>query len=297
MSIRFVDFDLDESMVAKTIYGNHPHETTKRGAILDRDIGLELRQFLSEFNAAIKTERPAYYRIDAFIDQEKLWILEVNASFVDGWGTALNLGRAARIFVEPKDLVFPRFFAVENTIYSPELELLIAELKIRGLSGQFYDQPFLTSPNPIYVYGRVGSRDYPNVLPYDGLRLDNKVNLALVSQNWQGHSLKTPKHYLQRWCSWEELPKNVVLKFCNKSSPECQRAGQSVLFGKPSGQAPFLRRCYRNELLLAQEPIPNPHGCQLIILAIGDKALTGYIQYSWQRIINDNSVHGPLKIN
>jgi hypothetical protein len=98
----------------------------------------------------------------------------------------------------------------------------------------------------------------------------------------------------------EEVPKEVVLKFCDKNSSECERARQSVLFGKPSGKAPFIKRCYNAETLLGQEVIQptreNDRSCQLIIFAIGDEPITGYVQYGWGQIINDNSVHGPLRI-
>jgi len=112
--------------------------------------------------------------------------------------------------------------------------------------------------------------------------------------------IKIPRHYINRFDAWGEIPQEVVLKFCDKESVECRRAGQSVMFGKPSGKAPFISRCYRAETLLGQERIfpasQDRANCQLIIFAIGNEPITGYVQYDWRRIINDDSIHGPLQI-
>lgn len=288
---------MDQARVAPVIYGTQPHRTTSKGIRLSGEVRQELRRFLSEFNASVDSERPPYYRLDAYFDQERLWVLEINASFVDGWGTALNLARASGIGVDPTRLVFPKRFATIDPIYRPELMLFVEELAALGLDGRTICSSGETV-EPIYVYGRVGSKDQPQILPYDGLRLDSKLNLGLFSRTWTGDRVKTPRHYVSRFDPWEAVPEDIVLKFANKDSPACQRARQSVVFGKPPGKAPFLKRCYRDEALLAQEYVrpmrEDNQNCQLVIMAIGDEPITGYIQYHWNRVINDASTHGPL---
>lgn len=303
MRISFLDFKMDQSVVAPVIYGDKPHYTTNCGVVLGKEITTELRHFLSEFNVSVGIEQTPYYRIDAYFDGESLWILEINASFVDGWGTALNLSRTASIWVDQEKLLFPKHLGYTNSIYLPELELFASELAIRGLAEHTITgcvHPQNNSFEPMYVYGRVGSTSQPNIFPYDGIRLDNKMNLGLFSRIWNSDVVKIPRHYINRFCPWEEIPEKVVLKFCDKDSAECNRANQSVLFGKPEGKAPFLKRCYRSEVLIAQDIIQpskqNDDWCQLVILVIGNEPITGYVQYSRHRIINDNSTHGPLQI-
>ena len=213
------------------------------------------------------------------------------------------MGGARGIEIDPTCFDFPHQLATIDDAYLPELILFATELLHRNLEprimcpwplGQFASQP-------TYVYGRIGSKDQPHVFPYDGRWLDNKLNLGLFSQIWGGHLVKVPPHYISRFEAWGEIPREVILKFCDKGSKACARARQSVIFNKPSGKAPFLKRCYKVETLLAQSIVRptklDGNNCQLIILAIGDKPITGYVQYSQNDIINDNSIHGPLQIS
>lgn len=300
MRINFFDFGIDECIVAPVIYDGKQHHTINRGVVISNEVSRELKRFLSGFNASVSVEQIPYYRIDAYFDEQSLWILEINASFVDGWGTALNLARASNIVVDPTQLRFPKRFANKSRVYLPELELFVAELATLGINDHSICEWNGNSVDPIYVYGRVGSKDQPHILPHDGLRLDNKLNLGLFSRVWDGDMVKIPRHYISRFEPWEEIPREVVLKFCDKGSEECKRAGHSVIFNKPSGKAPFLKRCYRAETLLVQDIVhpaeQNGNNCQLVVLAIGNEPITGYVQYSRSRIINDNSTHGPLRI-
>jgi len=293
---------MDESIIAPVIYGENRHLTTNRGVVVFKETRQELKKFLSGFNASVGAAQTPYYRIDAYFDEQKLWLLEINASFVDGWGTALNLARACGIMVDPALLVFPRRFASKNRVYLPELRLFVSELARLGIHDHnICECDDNASVEPIYVYGRVGSKDQPHIMPYDGIRLDNKLNLGAFSRVWTGDVVKVPQHYIGRFSPWEEIPREVVLKFCDKGSAECERAGQSVVFNKPLGKAPFIRRCYNAETLLAQAIVrptkQDGKNCQLVILAIGDEPITGYVQYSRSEIVNDNSTHGPLWIN
>src|SRR5690606_20317646 len=104
-----------------------------QGVVLSAKVKAELERFLEEYNAFLKVEQAPYYRIDAYFDQNTLWVLEVNAAFVDGWGTALNLSRASWISLDPKAMVFPKLFATVEEEYLPELQLLIDELAVLGI--------------------------------------------------------------------------------------------------------------------------------------------------------------------
>ncbi len=301
MKINFFDFDMDQSIVAPVIYRNEKHKTTNKGIILPNYFTQEIRRFIASFNVSVGVEKPPYYRIDAYFNERSLSILEINAAFVDGWGTALNLARASNISVNAKSLIFPQRFASTSLDYLPELLLLIEELDVLGYKSHLlcdFDRSFNDS---VYVYGRIELKGVQNVFPYDGHRLDNKLNLAMFSKVWDSDLVKIPKHYVSRFNFWEEVPKEVVLKFCDKGSVECEQARQSVMFNKPSGKAPFIKRCYKEELLIAQDIIQptkqERYNCQLIIFVIGNEPVTGYVQYSDKEIINDNSIHGPLLIS
>lgn len=302
LHVSFYNFlDMDQSVVAPVIYGNKPHRTTNTGVMISKYVAQELQFFLAEFNKSIGVERLPYYRIDAYFDdsmtEPALWILEINAAFVDGWGTALNLARAAQIPVSPKLLQFPQCFDLIEEVYRPELELFVRELNNLRREA-FYVGP-CNDTTERYLYGRWRRKD-SLILPYDGVRLDNKLNLGLFSRVWPGELVRVPRHYISRSESWEEIPSNAVLKFCDKGGPECATARNSVIFDKPQGKASFLKRCYQDETLLAQDWIKpvkkDGNNCQLVIFAIGDEPITGYVQYSPNKLINDNSIHGPLWI-
>ncbi len=298
--IKWVNFELDKSVVAPVIYGTCRHETTGRGVELSSEIATELRRFLAGFNASLGVIYPPYYRIDAYFDQWSVNILELNASFVDGWGTALNLARAAGIQVPGGKLLFPEKFATLDEVYKPELELFVRELGYLGHRHVVSDVAS-NADSPVYVYGRIGTKENPNTLPHDGLRLDNKFNLAEFSHEWKGEIVRIPRHYTNRSTEWRSVPSEVVLKFADKNGPECRAARQSVIIGKPAGKAAFIRKCYECGSIVAQDLVHpaqrDGENCQLVIMAIGDEPITGYVQYSHKKIINDNSVHGPLVLS
>lgn len=300
--MEFRTFRMQAHWVAPNIYGDMQHHTTNLGCVIPKTIRRELESLLKQFNQLVGARRTPYYRIDAYFDPRDglITILEINASFVDGWGTALNLARAAGIRVPSESLTFPNRLATTDWVYLPELQLFRDELRELGHDGHSIVEWTYDDSQPIYVYGRV-REVYDNVFPYDGLRLDNKLNLAQLSRRWQGRYVHIPRHFVSGKSNWDDIPGDAVLKFCNKNSIACQRARWSVCFGKPKGKAPFLRQCYREESLLAQEHITPAsdggiHNCQLVIMAIGNKVMTGYVQFSPKRLINDNSTHGPLMI-
>ncbi|KXK08797.1 MAG: hypothetical protein UZ21_OP11001000352 [Microgenomates bacterium OLB22] len=310
MNIEFVEYEMDQSIIAPVIYGAMPHRTTNKGVRLSASIVQELEHFFSLYPCPTIIEKcyaqrqglPTYFRGDAYFDGERLWILEVNGAFVDGWGTALNLARSCGISVDSSKLVFPQTFACTSPVYAPEMNLWLREMaklgKPLGTIVRAQPQPshYL---EPTYVYGRGGMGD-PNLFPYCGSLLDQKRFLYYMERQWKGDLVKIPKHYRSPGTSWDELPRDVVLKFDDKSSEECQRARASVLMGKPKGKAPFLKRSFQSRQLIGQERIEptkiDGKSCQLIIMVIGSTPVTGYVQYSHRQIINDDSVHGPLEL-
>jgi hypothetical protein len=303
VNVKFTKFDLDSSIVAPCIYGQAQHQVTEVGVVLSAAVRTELHRFLKDYTEFSQFGGTPYYRIDAYFTPDKLSILEVNAAFVDGWGTALNLSRAAgRLVTHPK-LRFPVRLATEDPVYEPELKLLQQELAEVGhppvsLVPFVPDAAMRLIDPPMYVYGRVGQSTQPWLLPFNGVYADNKLHLAAFSDRWQSRLVQVPKMYAAPETPWEQVPETVAIKFASKDSPECQQARTSLWLGKPAGKAPFIRRCYAERLVVAQDLVaPTQYegaNCQLIILAVGDQPITGYVQFSSKLIINDNSVHGPL---
>lgn len=323
--VKVKKFKVDENVVAPVIYGDQPHQICRKGYVLSSALRDELRIFLTHYNNFVGVEQTPYYRIDAYAQVyggdshtpapvNHLDILEINASFVDGWGTALNLARASGIAIHPRELVFPKHLATMNSIYRPELDLFVAELAALGQTDHRIVEWSPEPSEPTYVYGRVGSRETPTIIPYDGIRLDNKLNLARfgnVKWLWR-EGVRIPKHFIGETHEWADIPATAVLKFCDKGSDECLRTRTSVIFGKPQGNAPALKRFFREGKLLAQVRVQEDRhhflegdflehramflNAQIVILAIGNEPVTGYVQYSPKMLINDNSYHGPLQI-
>ena len=319
--VRFERFALDNEQVAPVIYGTAPHSVTADGVVIGPNIVAALREFLKRYNQFVNAPQHPYYRIDAYFSEQELHILEVNAAFVDGWGTALNLARASNVGIRKELLKFPKSFVSLESVYVPELRLFISELEHLGISENRVCERIseLGADESAYIYGRFGGREQIDY-PMQGIRLDNKVNLARFSQRWDQDGVpgvQVPWHFsgydglLAEPTSWEELLKPrdeigfwrtppLVFKFCDKGGPECQKYRKSVIIGVPEGKNKYLRRCYEFGTVIAQNYVRpakfKSDNCQLVILAIGDEPVTGYVQYSSKEIINDNSVHGPLAL-
>lgn len=234
--------------------------------------------------------------MDIYPNEGKLEVIEVNTAFVDGWGIALNLSRAAGQPLDASD-IFPSKFLTTESQYRPELQLLIGELAI----GAVEIEDLSGCDDPVYVYGRV--TDPPeNVLPRRGKEFDDKRLLAEFSRTWDSSIVTTPKSYsVEQGDTWQDVPDDVYIKFVDKSSDESEKARFSVKKGKPTGKAPFLKRAFNEGKLIAQDTIPEywqeiqetQKATQLVVLNQGN-FLTGYVQYGNGCIINDNSVHAPL---
>ncbi len=325
MSIYTPKFDLGKGVVASCIYAGYPHRTCARG--LEVLLFSKLRDFLKKYLAFCGyDEEGIYFRIDAYLNPEiapssYLNILEINAHFVDGWGTALNLSRAAGFPVErARTVKFPAYWACRDLAYLPELELAVQELNYLGHYAEVVFPPYTGfHDRELYVYGRPDH--HPLIRPAHGRALDNKMNLARFSRAlspskypWE-QGVVIPRFYFQETTPWEELPENVVFKFCDKTGPEATRARSSVLFRDQVGKGKFVRRCYAEQTVVAQEFVasaeerisPPVNGedefwdsaKQVVILTAGATPITGYLQLAprGKRIINDNSIHAPILID
>lgn len=321
--ISFERFPLVRGHVATCIYDVAPHQVTDEGVRLSPNVVRQLRDFLCNYNRFVDAPANPYYRIDAYFSERTLYILEVNAAFVDGWGTALNLARTSSIRLNRDLLRFPKFFVSLDVVYLPELRLLVSELEHLGIGGNTVCESLseLGADESAYVYGRFDGRGQIHY-PMDGVRIDNKMNLARFSQQWdprRASKIRIPKHFVgcdglsieptmwddivkvqQNRFPFEVGPLNMVLKFCDKGGLECAKYRKSVIVGIPEGKNKYLRKCYEYGTVIAQEYIQpqkfQSDNCQLVILTVGDEPVTGYVQYSPKNIINDNSVHGPLAL-
>ncbi len=259
----------------------------------------ELQEFLTQFLASAGApDHGVYLRVDAFFDELCLKIIEINACFVDGWGIALNLTRAANHPVYLSHVRFPTLWVVEEKLYRPEAELACDELRLHdqqarvirpGELKQMKKQPL------VYWYGR--SRDYPNIVPAGGPSLDNKLHLARFSRGWQGDLVHTPHCHWNEATPWDELPPDGVVKPCDKD-----RANSVQVSNISSHRLPVhLRQLYEAGKIVVQEriePYLTPHGSptQLIIMTAGARPIAGYLQIARPGTfcITDNSTHGPL---
>lgn len=307
MAITFSTFDIDRVLVAPVVYLKLPHRVTETGVRLPQDVVDRLALFLCRYEKFLQEhedtrdrQSPLYFRVDAYIHDDILSILEVNTAFVDGWGVALNLSRASGIKISTDDLDFPLDFATEDDAYLPELKLAVHEInQLRRMKRQVV--PFKKRglyERSTYVYGRSGNRSRTDIVPYNGVELDDKRHLAAFSESWNETSVCIPRMYAGQTTTWDDLPEDIVLKFSDTSSPIANVMRESVLFGKPAGKAKFWRRAYHEGHVIAQKMVgPLKHwglNSQLVILAIGQTPVAGYVQFSEKRVVNDNSIHGPL---
>lgn len=295
-------FTLDSGVVAPCIYRGQPHKTTQQGVMLSWDYREELQRLLTEFlSFAQAPASGVYLRLDCFLQADgTLAVIEINSSFVDGWGTAFNLVRASGHRLPfPDELKFPQVWSLREQVYLPELELAVSELPLHGGPQARFLEPdeALATGEEVYWYGRFDNfGSFPLVRPADGIRLDNKMLLARFSNHWRGRLVTIPHFYGVAETPWEQIPADVVFKLGNKT----QDPRNSVKFRDEIGHGKFFRRAYNAGEAIAQariEPITVEGAVtQVIIMAVGSTPITGYLQIAYppRRIINDNSFHGPL---
>lgn len=301
MPVTFRKFVLNSSIVAPCIYGTARHRTTTLGAVLSGALRDELRRLLLQLlDVAGVDEEGTFFRIDAYPDTDgRLHVLEVNAHFVDGWGTALNLARAAGCRMSLDTARFPRLWTSEEDIYLPELKLARDELARLGVADPRaigWREAMNGFEEPVYWYGRFRRfDDYPYMRPAAGDRLDDKGLFTELSLLWEGDEVLVPMTYGCELTSWDELPRNVVFKPRRKYD-----ADLPVQFRSDIGRGREICQAYEDGNVIAQEVLTrhlmNNRPIQLIVMCVGVEPVTGYLQHAGEgvRIINDDSEHGPL---
>jgi len=295
-NIELKNFEINEGIIAKSIYGNEEREFTNQGLLVADDIKKEFWDFLEEYISFTGLQKTTFFRIDAYFDKQKLYILDVNASFVDGWWNALNFARA--INQEVNNILlqkFPENFYLQDEVYRPEFKLLLNELTIQWEVTQEVDE--IDERNKTYMYWE--SCRKPNLFPYDWLRIDNKMNLALFSKQWSWTNIEIPEFILANQASWEDISKDYVFKISWKQ--DMWKGWWKVKVWKPKNWKLWSKLWEENKLVAQKMVSPlideQWRNNQAIVMTIENEPIVWYIQKSLNDIINDNSVQWPLVFN
>ncbi|MFA6549309.1 MAG: hypothetical protein WCT39_05230 [Candidatus Margulisiibacteriota bacterium] len=304
--MRLANLTLDTSVLPHEIFAGSPYQTTSLGLEIPKKTKDELREFLERYlkEAGIENDDGVFFRVDLYPDPEKedvFWIIEVNALFVDGWGIGLNLARATGSPVEINGLGdrFPETWTTEDRAYLPELQLACDELRI-ATGRQFSFEPSFNcriSQAPAYWYGR--QRPHEKLRPWHGETLDDKIVLVRLASTWRGERIRIPQSFSVETTPWDQLPDRSGLVF--KLRRKWENPRMSVRFGDEIGKGKDVRRGYTDGGVIAQTRIPQAttndgQPVQAIIMTAGTTPVSGYVQIARPgvKIINDNSLHGPL---
>lgn len=271
-------FPLDNAIVAKRIYRDYPHQTTTVGCIIEEPMRRELASFLEGFLRFIQCDENIFLRLDVFLNDGVLNIIEINVELQDGWGVALNLLRASGNKPKPfNGAVLPAEIIVYNEDYTPEFQLAQSEFAVLG--------------HIMRIVGWQERRGIPSKSKYD-----DKLFLAQYSRIWRGTLVHVPCMYSVENTAWEDLPEDVVFKFREKYGDASRKARYSVARREQIGKGKYMRQCYNTATAVAQkyiEPLRLEDGSatQAIILCSGATPLMGYLQVAPQGVfvINDKT--------
>lgn len=301
-NFELINTDMNENIVAKTIYWNEQRKFWKQMIEISPEIQQELNSFLEKYSQFVWMKKTSFYRIDAYFNEEKLYILDINASFVDGWWNALNFARATSQEVDNiLNEVMPERFYLQDEIYRPEFELCIQELQKLWIEA--WEVQELSERMKTYVYGILPRTI--NTFPYDGLRIDNKMNLALFSKIWNSNNIEIPQIITPSEASWEDVPKDYVYKITWKNDVQIntswQLTGWKVKVWKPK-KWKWAADKWQDGKMLAQKQVETLkniqwENMQLIFMCANNTVISGYTQASSNDIINDNSAQSPLIFN
>lgn len=278
-----VTFTLDDSIVAERMYKDCAHRTTPHGLVIEKCVQEELRAFLAAFLEFVGCKECVFLRMDAFVSETHLDVIEINVELQDGWGVALNLLRAAGHSPSFNGAYLPTEIIDYDNGYHEEFDLAQREF---GLFG--------------HRMNVVHWRDRRGVIAKG--EFDSKMFLARFAQVWKGERVRVPRMFFAEATAWEAIPEDVVFKFCHKYGKEARQAGFSVATRVQLGKGKHMRRCYNAGTAIAQERVTtlslhDGSRAQAIILSSRDDLLAGYTQVapSGEFIINDRtSVKGPL---
>ena len=277
-------FTLDSAELAERIYRDYPHKTTSVGATLTESVQHELKEFLEAYLRFLGSNEHQFLRLDVFLSDDVLNVIEINAELQDGWGVALNLLRASgNTLPMCNGAKFPTEIIAYSEDYLPEFELAQNELARIGKEMQI-----------------AWWRDRPGI-PSKSL-FDDKMYLAQFSREWRGDQVHIPKTYWAENTAWEQLPDDVVFKFRHKYGEQAQRARYSVACRADIGKGKFVRQCYTAGHAVVQERIEplrleDGSATQAIIMCSGCHPITGYLQVAPPNVfvINDRTAcKGPL---
>lgn len=294
--IWFKDFSVDPDKIAPKIFGNFDRQINSRWVLVNDEVRWELQDFLKEYIQFLWLNwKKAFFRIDAYFDKNRLYILDMNASFVDGWGNAINFTRAVweRVW-EILSWYFPAKFYLQDEVYRPEFELAIREIWQQTWEN-FSEIKGLDFDLPIYIYWTLKDWDSnENIFPFNWVLNDDKKNLARFSRAWKWDLVKIPDFIMSEEAKYLEVPENVVLKVASKNDIRSDWRNK-IFIWKPKKRQPM----WEAWLLVAQT-LQNPQkndnweNMQAIILTAWTKVIAWYVQNSTRNIINDSSVQSPL---
>ena len=301
-NFELIQTDMNEEIVAKTIYGKQQREFWSEMVEVSPEIISELNDFLEKYSEFTWMDKTSFYRIDAYFNEEKLYILDINASFVDGWWNALNFARATSQEIDNiLNETMPENFYLQDEIYRPEFNLCIDELQELGINSQEVSK--LSESMKTYVYGVIWRTI--NAFPYDGIRMDSKMNLDLFSKIWKSENIEIPQIITPSEASWEDIPKDYVYKIIWKNDIQTnnswQLQGWKVKVWKPK-KWKWAADKWQDGKMLAQKQVEtmqnkNSENLQLIFMSADNQIISGYTQASNNDIINDNSAQSPLILN
>ncbi len=302
--ITFKEFNINKDIITSSIYEGQKRQIDNMWIEISEEINAELTIFLDNYiNFLWLNWKKVFFRIDAYFDKNQLYILDMNASFVDGRWNALNLTRSIWKKVDLLILnYFPKNLKLEKEEYRPEFELCIKELNILFFNDQVngYEYPdfneisdIKSKKEEIYIYWET-NKIWENILPYNWKYIDNKNNLADFSKIWKWDFLKIPEFITSNELNYSQLPKEIVLKIAWKEDIR-EDWRNKVFIWKPKKWGSL----WEQWKLVAQEkvsPLKNYkwENTQAIILSLWTKALVWYVQNSTKDIINDNSIQSPL---
>lgn len=305
VSGKIVPVRLNESVLPASIYGDTPYLTTPFATTLSRTVQDEvsclLAALLMQTGAA---EMGTYFRIDAYLDPThgsgRLSILEVTTQYVDGWGIALNLSRAAGRRPQLAPVDFPRLWVLDNSRYRSEIELDVREITLATngeLAPRVIDAEEYVTNELAYWYGWKAPEG-EQILPSRGRFLEDKRHLYELAKTWQGEQVYIPSLYMIDETPWDALPFPVV---CKNRRKNVGIYGNVALCRSRADTGKYARRAYERGEAVAQvysHPflLQDRYPTQLEILCIGIKPTTGYLLVGDPDtfVLNDRAKHGPL---
>lgn len=300
--IQLQTFSQDPSLLEKEIYQWRDRLITNIWISLSPIARRELDEFIWQYldSSGFPRDKEPFLRIDAYInpDGSSIQILDINASFVDGWWNALNMTRSIGGYVNRALLeTFPRRLMLWEEQYRPEFELTKREFSQLGIKTK--EVTSIDSRTTTYVYGNPPIwMQEENNYPFDALRMDNKKLLARFSERWKWNTVRIPKLYTPESTAWRDIPYDGVLKLASKQditeNPDVRRV--QIWVKRNSLQ---LRRLWDAGKIVVQEPVQtmkNPEtgdNTQATILTTR-QSVVWYTQFSPKSIINDDSTQWPL---